>query len=607
MVMRLSCKAIPIILLSCIIVFSCVEEPNKIIEESVEKETYGNVGVMTRSSGDVYTALPNPYALDVMQEVYDIYSETDVTLEATDLYVKFMPKDSLELHRLKYDYNLELFDYPLDIDLADGEVYINPDLPQSDLVWVYTTVEPDFVFPSGISYEILEYCYIPEDGETVGVPTKAGMVNVEDAAFALMGYDNPTPVDTRASVTPQGTITVRDNDIGSDVPVKGVKVRCHRLVKWASAYTDENGLYTMDKSFRYSPYYSIVFENTKDFDIWGNWGPITVAYYNMGKQSNAGYSTNIGTTDKAWLCAAVNNAAYEYYKMCEQTGILKPPTDLKIWIWKNASSSSAPILSKVMDALKARGQSSVENFFYDISVNLINNMLCLVLPDITIGGEDGFGSLKTYGHIYQTVHHELAHSSHFSKVGVSYWVDYISYIISCFGYGDGTKNNAQLCGIGEMWGYYMGYAQAISIYNSSALSSLIDVKYWICPHAFWELDSTQVLSKKQIYDCLTSEVDTYDELVLKMYTLYPDKAVDIENVFSKYPLVKHSVSIPNGNVTCSDRSITSSTTISGDNIFVENVTVSNGATLWLNAGTSITINKPFIIESGSELIMTRGN
>lgn len=594
-------------LLSCITMFSCVEEPAQIVEEPVEEETNSDVRVLTRSSVNEYTTLPNPYALEVMQEVYDIYSETDVTLEATDLYVKFMPKDSLELQRLKYDYDLELFDYPLDIDLADGDVYVNHDLPQSDLVWVYTTVKPDFVFPSGISYEILEYCYIPGDGETVGIPTKAGVVNVEDAAFALMGYDEPAPVDTRAVATPQGIIKVRDNDRGSDVPVKGVKVRCNRLVKWASVYTDENGLYVMDKSFRYRPYYSIIFENTKGFDIWGNWGPIAGAHYNMGKQSNTGYSINIGTTNDAWLWAAVNNAAYEYYKMCEQTGILKPPADLKIWVWKNVVSSSAPMLSKVMDALKLRGQSSVEKFFYDISFNLINSMLCLVLPDITIGGDDGFGSFKTYGRIYQTVHHELAHSSHFSKVGVSYWTDYIVYIISCLGYGDGTKNKAELCGIGEMWGYYMGYAQAISIYNSSALMPISEIENWIYPHVFWELDSTQVLSKKQIYDCLTSEVDTYDELVSKMYNLYPDKAVDIQNVFSKYPKVSHSVTIPAGNVTCSNRNITSSTTISGDNIFVENVTVSNGATLRLDAGTSITINKPFTVESGSELIMTRGN
>ena len=219
--MRQFNKAIPILLLSCVTLLSCIEEPVQIDDKALSENASGEAPVLTRSSStETYEILPNPYALEVMQEVYDIYSETEVTLEATDLYVKFMPKDSIELQRLKYDYNLELFDYPLDIELAEGEVYVNPDLPESDLVWVYTTVEPDFVFPTGISYEIIEECYIPEDGETVGIPTKAGEVNVEDAAFALMGYDEAAPVDTRAVATPQGTIKVYDNDNDSYVPVK---------------------------------------------------------------------------------------------------------------------------------------------------------------------------------------------------------------------------------------------------------------------------------------------------------------------------------------------------------------------------------------------------
>lgn len=123
---------------------------------------------------------------------------------------------------------------------------------------------------------------------------------------------------------------------------------------------------------------------------------------------------------------------------------------------------------------------------------------------------------------------------------------------------------------------------------------------------------TNTLSKKQIFDCLTSEVDTYNELVARLYTLYPERAADIERVFNNYPSINHTVSLPGTDgivydAFCSNQSITSSTTISGENILVQNSTVSNGATLTLNAGTSITINKPFIVEKGSKLIMTRGN
>ena len=617
--MRLFNKAIPVLLLSCMTLYSCVEEPVQVDEEVLSDDVSQKVPVMTRSSSDeTYTILPNPYALEVMQEVYDIYSEPQVTLAATDLYVKFMPKDSVELHTLKYEYNLELFDYTLDIELASGEIYENPDLPENHLTWVYTTVDPDFVFPTGISYEILEECYIPADGETVGIPTRAGEVNVEDAAFALMGYDEAASVETRSVATPQGTIRVYDNDNSSYVPVKGVKVRCHRLVKWATAYTDENGTYTMNKSFRYKPHYAVVFDNIKDFDIWGNWGPIARANYNMGWQSNTGYSVNIGYNSYAWQWAVVNNAAYEYYQMCEQTGILKPPAALKIWVWNNVSGSSAPMLRRITDPIGYNGNSPWASFFinmcgYGLTATLLNQTLKIVLPDVTIGTLYSNNSRMGYEAIYDTVNHELAHSSHFSKVGSPFWSKYVSYIMTYGAYGDDDSgNNAQLCAIGEMWGYFMGHTQALEKFEPTSTDAPDTVETWIYPQVFWEIYSTNTLSKKQIFDCLTSEVDTYNELVARLYTLYPERAADIERVFNNYPSINHTVSLPGTDgivydAFCSNQSITSSTTISGENILVQNSTVSNGATLTLNAGTSITINKPFIVEKGSKLIMTRGN
>lgn len=605
-------KAIPVLLLSCMALLSCAEEALLNDEMTVSEDLSGEKSVLTRSSSiKTYESLPNPYALKVMQKVYDTYSEKTVALKATDLYVKFMPKDSLELHRLKYDYNLELFDYPLDIELDYDEVYVNPELPEGDLMWVYTTVKPNFVFPSGISYEILEECYIPEDGETVGIPTKVGEeVYVEDAAFALLGYDEDASIGTRAAASPQGTIRVYDNDNGLYVPVKGVKVRCHRWVKWASTHTNEDGSYTMSQSFRYKPHYALVFDNVKDFDIWGNWGPIARANYNMGWHSNTGYSVDIKDNSYAWKWAAVNNAAYEYYNMCEQTGILKPPAKLKIWVWANVIGGSAPMLRRINDAIGYNGNCSIENFFinifYGMTATLLNQILKVVLPDITIGMLENDKSTMNYGRVFQTVNHELAHASHFSKVGSSYWAKYISYIMTYGAYGgNGSGKNAQLCAIGEMWGYFMGYAQAAEKYESH-IKDFYAVDGWIYPRVFWDIFRCKILTKKQIYDCLTPDVATYNGLVSKLFTLYPNRATDIKAIFDAYPEINHNVSLP-GDVFIENRTIASSTTISGKNIIVQNSTVCNGATLILNAGTAITINRPFTVEKGSTLLMTKGN
>lgn len=53
-----------------------------------------------------------------------------------------------------------------------------------------------------------------------------------------------------------------------------------------------------------------------------------------------------------------------------------------------------------------------------------------------------------------------------------------------------------------------------------------------------------------------------------------------------------------------NRTVTSNTFISGGNIFTQNVSVSNGATLTFYFERSITINAPFTVNSGSQLTLT---
>ena len=600
-------KAAPILLLSCVALFSCVDEPVQIEEGNLADQIPQTNKVLTRSTSlETYETLPNPYALDVMQQVYDIYSESPVTLQPTDLYVKFMPKDSLELHTLKYDCDLELFDYPLDIELAEGEEYINYDLPETDLVWLYTTVSPDYVFPQGISYEILEECYIPEEGETVGIPAKAGEVNVEDAAFAMVGYSEMASVVTRAVATPSGTIQVYDNDNNAHVPVKGVKIRCHRFVKLATAYTDENGNYTMSKSFRYSPSYAIIFDNVNDFCIWSKWGPLASASYNFGRQLNTGFSVDIEPGNNAWKCAVVNNAAYEYYQMCEQTGILKPPPSLKIWVWKDIVVSSAPMLNTLVNSFNVSANGMATDFFSDISQIDRCFMLSYILPDITIGTLDESNLPRTYGNIYQIVNHELAHSSHFMLAGPIYWIQYISYIIKNWGYGDGTANNAELCAIGEMWGNYMGYSMATKR-GYSPYSHIYNISGWIVAQLFLKLNERHILTNRQIYDCLASNVDTYDELVQKMYSLYPDKVVKIAGVLESCPYFSYNVSLPFYDSICIGEEINGSKNICGDNVVIHDVILSNGATLSIDVGNSITIIDPFYVHNDASLIITKNS
>ena len=219
-------KIYSVILLLAVMLSSCTKDETDIMTDD---NSNAPALAKTRSDGrDMveYELLPNPYTVDVIQGVYDSYNVSK-TIEPTDLYVRFLPQDSLQLIALKNDYDLELFDYPLNIELPEDAVYQDTTIPEGSFTWLYTTVKPDFAFPKEIPYEVIEECYIPAEDETIS-PTRGGIINVEEAAFLSLGYplEEQEP-ETRGKRRPEGTIRVYDDYAGAFVPVKGVKIRCH--------------------------------------------------------------------------------------------------------------------------------------------------------------------------------------------------------------------------------------------------------------------------------------------------------------------------------------------------------------------------------------------
>ena len=76
-----------------------------------------------------------------------------------------------------------------------------------------------------------------------------------------------------------------------------------------------------------------------------------------------------------------------------------------------------------------------------------------------------------------------------------------------------------------------------------------------------------------------------------------------------YSHFNYSVPVPDPvpDTIVNDVVYSSSDEITGDRVFIQNVTVSNGASLTINAEVSVTILAPFVIESGSSLLITKGN
>ena len=118
--------------------------------------------------------IDNPYTMRNMERAVDSIakwnSEADdvpaitqpLDLEATDLYVRFLPADTSQLERLYDDYDLELFDIPLDYEVVEGGTYYHDSTTGTAFTWLYSVVKPDFKFPSDIKSELIDSLFIPE-------------------------------------------------------------------------------------------------------------------------------------------------------------------------------------------------------------------------------------------------------------------------------------------------------------------------------------------------------------------------------------------------------------------------------------------------------------
>jgi len=502
--------------------------------------------------------LENPYSIENMQKAYDDLTKAGVTkssveITVTDIYVRFLPKDSAEYLLLAEGFDLELFDRPLDKEIiGEGTYYHDPSIPEDQITWQYTTVSPDFKFPA-VKYEVLAECFIPkgeydeedpwEDGEepsSKGFTAEMSFLEaLELKAIENSGIMDKLPVQSEPHTKgwfsrkkPQGTIKVYDDKLGGFVPVKGVKVRCNLIVKWVSAYTDDNGYYKMGSSFRFGPFYELIFSNHRGFDIWGNLGPLSAAELLMGFHSKSGHNRDL-RSGSSWTWATINNAAADYYDMCSKTGISKPPRNLKIWHTSLfGSASSAPMLRRINCGVTFRSSSDWSNFLSNMFVRPISFALMTTfkgaLPDITIGSGN-----TTSATIYQTTCHELAHASHYSQVGNEYWEKYISFIMTNGVYGEKTDVNAGVCGVGEMWGYAMGNIMREKKYGGTFNSN--DNNWWFKPQIIYDLVVTyRILNEREIYNCMTSDIRSHEALRNKMINRSLPKAGNIMSTFYRH-------------------------------------------------------------------------
>ncbi len=230
-----------------------------------------------------------------MQQAYTNLYGSSMGINETNIYVRFKPASPQQLSILE-DLDIDLYDYPLDYDVAQqGDYYDDGVTPAEEIPWLYAVVDINFTPPSGIQYEELERIHLPV------------LANIENEAFRITGnpidyYDcgsmspsggssktitpdipdcgedyhwdytlrqcvpnncpdgyhweidqcvpnTPAPPSPRPARQPAGNISVFDTNLGTNRPVRNARMVARRFLKVESTYTNNQGQFAFNKEF----------------------------------------------------------------------------------------------------------------------------------------------------------------------------------------------------------------------------------------------------------------------------------------------------------------------------------------------------------------------
>ena len=480
--------------------------------------------------------LDDPYSLaNMTKAVQNLYGTKAgrEALKATDVYVRFLPEGDADFETLKRK-GVELTDHPLDYSIkVDGDYYHDPSLPEDSITWQYAVVKAGFAFPPGIRYEILDDCYIPDES----APTRAGDVDldwdaIEREAFRITGNEDMLEPLTKSSdkLKPSGDILIVDPDYngGDPVGVAGVKVIVNKFVKFATAYTDEEGHYEINKSFSSSPRYRIMFHNRKGFGIGVNLVLVQASVSTLGKNPSSGVSITIDASSnrKLFSRCVVNNAAWDWFERCdgEDAPVKSPPSNLRLWLFQKISSSASPMLQQgaVVD------DGTVKQYLGEWT-----DLLKMFLPDIALGLKGD----ESYQSIYEDTIRELAHASLFMQVGKDWWTNYATNVLKSFvtsgfrSFGTGTESGSSYCELSEMWAYYMDNVIMRERYGSGYPTA--GTSYWFYPQVFLYMDD-RGLGYGRIFRAFSAETTSLQAFKENLIALYPEQRSMVLQAFDRY-------------------------------------------------------------------------
>ena len=478
--------------------------------------------------------LDNPYSVANMLAAQDSLLnigqlKESLDIHPTHLYVQLYPNDSADMNSILEDTTLHLFPYPLDYEI-EGEGSF--EVPEGVTPEIYTVVPVGYNIPIG--YRVIEECFIPQNYNNPDYAT------LEIGSFVRNGNVTQSELQNLYSAKalwkrPQGNVKVYNTESGQNEGVRGVHVYTRKIVNVGCAYTDANGHYSIPNYYLFDPSYAVVFENSNGFKIWGNIGPLTPAIHNVGTHSKGGYDITIGTGSQAWPWATINNAALLYRtNFVPHFGVSNTPDNLRIWYINKSSnlgSASTPMLRHVAGYTFLQVATWLQIFGVCPTTSLIigGAVYCALMfcPDILVMNNNA----STTKQLQKTIFHEMAHASHYSKVGSAYWLNYIGQICLNLGYGNSSNGTNGIIGVGEMWGNYFGNKCVNYHYNTNYS---YNYAFWFKPQILENIDDQlSDVGPMQINNVMGTSVTNHNSFKTALINQYGHNDV-ITQCFSEY-------------------------------------------------------------------------
>ena len=482
----------------------------------------------------------------------------------THNYVRFMPQ-TLSQVMLLQDLGYDLWDEPLDQHIEyTGDYYQQPGVPDS-LNFFYTLIPANYSITQSVPYTILSqvilfdedagdeqdpeedpwipdpgpgsgYCYdengepyicgsspriylrqaavdLPEDlvKETTLDLLDAGvnLVDLYNQAMMLAGYNEEVISSEKNSsgrtqtvrYYPAGTITVRDNSIGTIVPVKGAFIKSRRFFKLAHTYTNSSGYFAINKGYRNKAQVIVKFKNgwanvrgvSNGLKIWQWTHPVKVKLGLFEKTAMQSITRRFEYTSNAesnqamqFTAAHALNTVADLNQYCATNAINTIPNNINLWVTTSNwfRSSTAPMLNKLTDPLQTKALLTTFIVPPLTPGSIAKKAFAVLLnyaPDvaITINNNITNGPAREAADIIGVTFHELAHAVHYNKVGRNYWLPIIPTYVGNFAstgtaYGNKTGSGAGLVAVTESWGFFIGPTFTATKYAASNATVIVN-------------------------------------------------------------------------------------------------------------------------------------